>query len=493
MDPAKVNDQFMRDLVAAARDAMNPTDEEIAAVSGVKEFGIPLSRGEISLDQGQLSLEDTMRSGGLGTGEGSPQELMLSLQDTQRGATQNAFSNIRLGMGGPQIESPSRAGAIVQQGIRETEAAASDAVSAAYDIPEGGITREGLGRLLAAVQRVGRRDMSFTRDSPQTAALQSEAAQYLRTLAQADTKGTVRPIAMQRVEQLRRRIDSRFREAQTANDRRQVMEIKQAFDAELDRIVADGLMSGSPDALAALKSARGLMAEYARKFYPQTKTTRGGVRLGDPAGKFIQTIVEGNPTEAEVVNALFGASTISTRTGQQMAERFLGILGPESEGWQAIRQAAFLRIVQTNRTNTGGSFVSADQSLTALERALEQNRGLMQTLFSPAELGQMRRFLLQVKRTQADIQRSRENPSGTGQKAAKILSERAAQIAQSLTFVNEPMTILATLGITTARNASNRATATRAIRPFDRVRATAPAAAPLVGTGVALNRAATEQ
>jgi hypothetical protein len=495
LDPAIVNRDFMRDLTAAARNATNPSTDEIAAVAGAGEFQIPLTRGEISLDQGQLSLEDSMRVGALGTGEGSPQELMLGQQATARDAANNAFSNIRLQAGGPQIENPSQAGAIVRQGIQEAEAAASEAVSAAYNIPDAGVTREGIGRILSAVQRTGRGDLSFVRDAPQTAALQAEAGQFLRTLASGDRQGTVRPIAMQRIEQLRRRIDARFRQADNANDRRQVLLIKQAFDAELDRVVADGLMSGNPDALAALKSARGLMAEYARNFFPQTRPQRGGGTRQDPAGRFVQTIVEGNPTSDEVVSALFGSEAISARAGRQMAERFGQILGRESDGWGAIRQAAFLRLIKTNRQQGGNQprFISADQSITAFDRAMERQRELMTTLFSPQEIAQMRRFLDVVKRTQADIQRSRENPAGTGQKMAKIMSERGMQILQSLSFVNEPGTILATVGIGAVRGARARGAATRAVRPFDRVRSTGPAAAGLVGTGVAAGRAATEQ
>jgi hypothetical protein len=145
-----------------------------------------------------------------------------------------------------------------------------------------------------------------------------------------------------------------------------------------------------------------------------------------------------------------------------MVRRFKDVLGPDSEGWYAIRREAARRIFQNSRIN-GKDYLSADKSLTALDKAMEKSPEMMRALFSKEEIGTLRRFLVHVKRTQADIPKSRENPSGTAQKAWKAASDMFPKVAA---VFGSPQFLIAAeagkRGVTMAKNTG----ATNAVRPF---------------------------
>ncbi len=103
-----------------------------------------------------------------------------------------------------------------------------------------------------------------------------------------------------------------------------------------------------------------------------------------------------------------------------MAARFKDILGPDSVEWNQVRQAAFRDLVKTTKFN-GDDLISGQQSLASLDKAMKQNKSLMTEIFTPNEIGKIRRFFTLAKRSQPDLRRSRMNPSGSG--VTKLLGE----------------------------------------------------------------------
>jgi hypothetical protein len=271
---------------------------------------------------------------------------------------------------------------------------------------------------------------------------------------------------------LRRRINTAIDSAETRADKAQLVAMKRAYDNYIDEAVRDALFEGDQEAIAALKQSRELFSEYAKKF-------RAGKR--DPAGSFIETIVEGNPTGEQVVNAMFASSGFGKNASVQMVRRIKEIVG-EGEAWDSIRGEAFNRFVRTNSVN-GADVVSGQQSLKALNEALKKDNTLMTELFSTQEISTMRRLFAHVQRTQAAPVRSRENPSGTAQALTKSITDLVRRLA-GFGFGGVDL-MLTSGGLEVAQGMRSATRAANSVRPFEHVVRPKPA---LVGAGTGAAR-----
>ena len=166
-----------------------------------------------------------------------------------------------------------------------------------------------------------------------------------------------------------------------------------------------------------LKAARGLFRDYMQKFGKQTRTTRLG-RGGDQAGNFIKKIVLEDPTDEQVINSLWTASSFNKQSGATLANRYKGILGADSNEWNMVRQAAFDDLIVTKQMD-GQVVVDGARTFTNIQKAEKANKSLINELFTSEEWAKVKRFSVLAKRTAPDLVRSRENPSGTTQKLLK--------------------------------------------------------------------------
>lgn len=467
MSADDVTDDLIRESLARADDRPMTTTEMLGQ-QGEAEFGVPLTRGQRSLDPAQLSFEDSARVGMRGN---KAQRTLLNFQDdVQRPAVDAAKDALEESVG----PLDGRAGGVIKQGVREAEQVADEAVGAAYEaVGDATLSADGVRGLFLSMKQITR-STEFDNTLPETAKVLTEINKALRTVQKA-VKGTggirLKDVDLNRLEQMRRRLNTHLGSAQ-GSDKRQVTLIKRQFDDYIDTAVQNALFSGDEQAISALKNSRGLFSEYAKKFRanPQKARSGRGTVDGDKPGKIIEKIVEADPSDTEVVNAIFGASGINNSAGGAMVRRFREILGPESEGWAAIRREATRRIFQSSRIN-GKDYLSADKSLTALDKALEKSPEMMKSLFTKEEIGTLRRFLVHIKRTQADMPKSRENPSGTTQKAFKAATDlfpKVAAIFGSPQFL--VMSEAGKRGVTMAKNTG----ATNAVRPFSTPRPIKP-------------------
>lgn len=461
MKPEDVTDDVITSFLQRADSAVTP--DEALALAGEREFGIPLTAAQRSLDDAALSAEDRLRAG---TSSEKAQRVIRGFEkDQQMPAINQARQNIEQSLGGEPL-SRRQAGEVVTQGVREAESAASKTVSDAYaSVGDAALEPESINRLFNATRKavIG---ADKDRGLKSTASLLDQINRSQKVMVELQKAGAkLKPKHINEIELLRRRVNTAIGSAENATDKAQVVGIKRALDDFLDDAVANALFTGDDQALSALKSARGLFADYARKFRAQPKRTRGGTSVPDPAGRFIERIVESDPTGEQVMNALLGANNLSNKAGAQMAARFRDILGKDSEGWQAIRQEAFRRLIKTNKVN-GEDIISGQQTLKAISKAMDENESLMTTLFTPQELGTFRRFAAHVKRTQPDLVRSRENPSGTAQAASKALGDVVQRIGTALSLGGEPALIVTSSGVKAAKGFSDASKAKRAVRPF---------------------------
>lgn len=470
MSADDVTDDVIRNSVAGTTQAVTP--EQGLAIAGEREFGIPLTKGQRSLDDAQLSFEDRARVGLKGE---QSQRVMRGFEDeTQVPAINAAKERIETTLGG-DVTKP---GSVIREGVREAERTADDMVDSAYkNVEQLGkveLTGEGLKGLINSVRR-SVMGTEFDQNLPQTRAMLDEIAKQKQIFKTFSGKG-LRSADLNRLEQMRRRVNTAIGAADNPSDKRQVTIMKRAFDDYLDSAVQNSLFTGDDAALESMKGARGLFAEYAKKFRAQPVRGKSGRIVDrDEPGQFIEKLIDADPTDEQVVNAVFGASGMSKGSGAAMASRFRDILGRDSEGWAAIRRAALGRIIQTNRNGKGIEMVSGAKTLSALDSAMEKNGTLMKELFTQDEINMLKRFAFHVKRTQAAPTISRENPSGTAQVAGKALAETVKQIGAAFALTGNPLVTLTTTGASIIKPITAAGKASAAVRPFSQLQQVKPA------------------
>ena len=360
---------------------------------------------------------------------------------------------------------------LVREGVIDAEATAKALVDDAYDaVGDATLNRGGFQRLVAATKKSI--DSLEVVKSPELTPATEGLLKRLETLKRSlgvvkedGNKVRLIPTHLEQIEGVRKSLLVFEKAAANPTDGRNIATMRKAFDDKLDDAVKNALFEGDNDALQALKSARGLFREYAAKFRDSPVRVKSGRKLPDKEGQFIEKLMAGNPTDEQTINALFGASNFSNVAGSKMAQRFKQILGADSEAWTAVKQAAFRRLVKTTTIN-GKDIVSGSKTLSAINEAIEKNSSLMGELFSKQELGLLRRFAAQVKRTQPDLVRSRENPSGTAQVAAKALTDIVRRIGTMLTLSGEPILAATSSGVSVAKGMRASSRAKSSVRPF---------------------------
>lgn len=403
-------DDITDDMIVRIFDDINSaTDPDAALATALeREFKIPLTKGQRSMNQGQLGFEDRARAGAFGD---KAQDVMLNFEDTKQiPAINQAVQEVgeQIG-GGARVTNANQVGGIIKETVRESERTGSAAVRQAFDsVGDAHLSQAGYRQLLNAVQKsVSSPEFVKSKTlAPASNELIGQINKFQKLIKGTGTE--LKPQHINQIEQMRRTIGAHIDAAANPSDRRTLVVMKNAFDDHIDEAVVKGLFSG--DDVAALKNARGVFRQYASLFRINKSKTASGRNIPDRSGELIEKIIASNPTDEEVTRALFGATKINSRAGADLAARLKPVMGPE--GWDAVRQAGFLRLVQTNSVN-GQNVISGQKTLTALNKALESSPTLMKELYSPQEISAMRRLATLIKRTQPDLVKARANPSGT--------------------------------------------------------------------------------
>ena len=455
----EITDNTIKNVLRDIDDATNPDAALNEALA--REFNIPLTRGQRAADQAQLSFEDSARAGMLGN---KAQKQMLNFENAQTQAVNSSADDLAARLSNnADIATPAEAGDRIINAVQQGEQSASSAVNNAYQfVPDASITPEGFKGLTDAVKR-SMNDIEFDQTLPET----NKLLQVFNNIEEvvANAGADISPQHIKTLEQIRRRINTAISSAKGANnaDFRQVQIMKRTYDTYLDDAVEKALFTGDDAALDALKNARSISADYFKKFAEQPSKRKTGM-IPDPAGKFIERIVADDVTAQEVINAFFGAAKLTNKKGaEKLADRVRAIV--DDEAWNSLKQAAFLRLVQTTPVN-GQAVISGSKTLSAINKAIETNRGMLNKLYTPTELATIRRWAVAVKRTQPDLVRSRENPSGTAQKTFKGI----AQIMQRLTFLGGGADgLIVSAGVNGGIALSNAAKTAQAVKPFSAV------------------------
>lgn len=443
----EITDDYIRQAAKLADDAYSPN---AAATALENEFDIPLTNAERSGNQAALSAEDSIRAGLRGS---RAQDIFLSQEANRTQQITNAAGKLQdeIAGGANTISARQEAGASLREGVKAAQKTANAARREAYDaVGDAAIDSDGLKGILKSVRRSVRR-IDFDPTLPETSKVLDNLKGMDRLLS--GMKGSIKPFQIKKVELFRKRLNRHISAATKGEaDWQQLIEMKGAFDDAMDEAVANGLFKGSADSLEQLKTARQINADYAKLFKSKDSP-------------IIKRIIEKNPTDEEVINSLFNASGFNKSGAANLAKTYKTILKDNPEAWGMVRQAALKNLIKTNSVN-GKDVISGQKTLTAINKAYEQNASLMKELFTPQEMAKIRRFVTLVKKTQPDIVKSRENPSGTSQKLLK----EGANILKTITpfFDNGAISVTST-GAVFFKNRAAAKEAAKAFRPFENI------------------------
>lgn len=459
----EITDDYIK---RAANDALDAFDGDLTALE--REFKVGLTNAQRSGSQSALSQEDSLRSGIRGQ---AAQDAFLKGEANQNQQILQASGRLQddIARGAESISTRQQAGAALRDGVQRLEVAANDAIEAAYaNVGDASLSPEGFKGLLRATKNATR-SIEF----PKSDKLVPAYAELRRSIRKAEVDllrlskqpgMRLKPMHIRSIETVRKSLNSYMDAAANPTDRRNILATRQAFDNYLDDAVIKGLFDGDQEALTALKSSREVFKDYMKKFSPRTDKTRLG-KSKDQPGEFISKIILDNPTDEQVINSLFTVGGFNKPGAAKMAQRYKELLGADSTEWNMVRQAAFKQLVKTNNVN-GAEVISGAKTLTAIQKALESNKSLVSELFSGEEVLKLKRFANLVKRAQPDLVKSRENPSGTAQKAMKEIGNLAQRF---LPFVDGgAVSFTGGVGVVMKNRAATKA-AEQAFRPFSKL------------------------
>lgn len=417
-----VTDDVIRKYLEAAKNATS--DEQIRATAAQSEFNIPFTKGQATGSAKQLDIEDTFRHSQVSPGASRK---MQAFDEMQNARIEAARGELQTNLGGQPITRPNEAGAMVREGVQGKAAALDDQIGQAYDsVTDAYLSVDGVNGLLNRMKSATKSlDWQKGELAPASTKLLTEIGNFQKLFK--NLKG-LKPTHIKRLESMRRNINAKVSSAANPTDKRQVMQLKNEFDNYLDDAVDNALFSGDEAALESIKQARGLRAEYGRKFQRNDTRTRSGRQIKDVGGDVIEKMISGNMIDEQVANYLFGASKLGGNTASvPLARRLKTVFGELSPEWASIRQAAFLKLMQPM---TNGK-LSGQTILTRLNEATKgSGETFMKELFTPQEIGIFVRFANAVKQAQPGV----SNPSRTAYKTANIVRQTMGQIATSLGF-----------------------------------------------------------
>lgn len=227
------------------------------------------------------------------------------------------------------------------------------------------------------------------------------------TILRGAEGGSVRGVTLKALETQRRILNNNIGAAANPTDRAATTAIKREFDRWMDEAVDGALVSGDASALQAIKEARGLRAEFGRRFEGRGE-----------ADKFIAGLLDGSRTPEELVNIALGAGQVSKAGGARFIERLRVAAGGDPEVINSLKTAHLLRMTRSSN----GETVPMGQLVRNIRTTEYNNASIVKALYSPQEWAEIRRLAssLEPLVAKGDFART----SGTAERTARMLFQR---------------------------------------------------------------------
>lgn len=391
-----------------------------ARVGAADEFGIPLTQGQATRDTSQEALEDTLRNADVSSKAGETMRTFDAVQTEKIGDAARGIQS-ELGDTPAIMNRPTEAGETISEGVAQRAAAAKAASSKAYDEAAelgGEFTLDSFQKMQRRMKRVTQGELLPKQDFPGTYKVLGEI-QKLDKLFKSGMG--IKPFTLKQLE-VKRRMIQRLAQRSSPEDARVVRQMQEVLDDYIDGAVDNAFFSGDDAAIDAIKKARGLYRQYKQNF-----TQR---KAGDSAGAIVEKFANRGVTGEGVdpntaMNWIFGASKVGGKeVTVPVLKRLKTVFGEGSQEWNALREAAWLKVTAKGMQ---GESISAQKLATALDDALTgSGESVMKSLFTQKELMQMARFNNAVKAT-IPTGGKKYNTSGTAYSLARMF-QQASQV-----------------------------------------------------------------
>ncbi|MFC4728797.1 hypothetical protein [Coralloluteibacterium thermophilus] len=349
------------------------------AILGREEFGFIYTQGQ-RLTEGarkfqQLSREEVLRQTPVSNGP------MLQAEQSNRRALSDALAGMGERFGGRPGSTPAELaqGAASRLGQQADEL--SGRISAAYETAgQGGrsaVSAEAVAGLPNRLRNAVREFAPNFDTTPATARTLEQVRLATQNILKSAEGGNVTGVTLRALETQRRILNNNINAATNRADRAAMVAVKREFDGWLDEAVDTALVTGDPSALAAMKEARALRAEFARRF-------EGGA----DSDRFIAGLLDGSRTPEELVNIALGAGQVSKSGAARFIERLRVAANGDPEVIGRLRAAHFERMTRGNN----GEPLNMGQIIRNIRSSEYSNASVVKALYSPDEWGQVRRL-----------------------------------------------------------------------------------------------------
>lgn len=387
------------------------------AIMGGSEFGFDYTLGQRLMDGikkfQQTSKEEALRQ----TPQGSA--VFGRLRETNAEKLDTALTGMGEKFGSRAASTPAEMVQGAAGGLKKQADDLSQRITAAYEAAgEGGRTAIRADAVATVPTRlrdaVKDMDIHPTLTPATSRALDQVQEATSRVLSDIDG-GNVTGVTLKAMETQRRILNNFVGTAANPTDKRGMMAIKGEFDAWMDDAIDTALASGDPASLAAIKQARGLRAEYGRRFEGK----------GD-ADKFIAGLLDGTKTPEELLNVALGSTQVSKAAGSRFIERLRIAAKNDPEVMGSLRGAHFDRLTR----GTDGNPLDMGKIIRNVRQSEHSNESVVKALYSPQQWAEIKRLAdaLQPLVAKGDFAKS----SGTAERMARMTREMMGKMGGRL-------------------------------------------------------------
>ncbi len=382
VDPDAVSRQFLDNFEDTARRATTPQQGVALAEAESLPSPVRLSQGDVTRDVTQQATEDALLKGVHGEGA---KDLMQGFRADQQTALRENIPGIqsRLSGGQPLVTAPGEGAGMATARLQTQAQAERAGVRAAFDkakATNAAVDVEDVGNLAQQMrQSMGDFDLGSL----------PNATSLLRTFEgfRGMAGGNITAVKVGAMEQWRRRVTNAITGAERTNptEAAALKRLRAQYDQFSDTALERGLITGDDAALDAWKNARNARRQVAERFEND---------------KIVKQLVDGALSPEHALNTIFGAGKLGAKQASEKALlKIKMVLGPNSREWKAMREEAFLKLIQNQDTGARGqdlaTLFSGDKFATMLDAAMKNSPTLMRTLFTRSEI----ELLQQFKRT----------------------------------------------------------------------------------------------
>lgn len=472
--------------------AKSPDAARAGIYAATAEFGIPVTAGQRSKSIPKLLDEKAMRYGGHGE---KAREIITNFDRRQRDAIERAvLGATEVGPDGKPVPTgigtklqPNRAnpkpedlGQGVREGVRSARSGERAVEKVAWEKVSDLVAKPGafddLPDAIAGQLGTLRPSQEVT---PTAWKMAQELDAYMTGKGVTEGAPSVlKQAPIRTVDEMRRALGSMVTGAANATDRRAAKAVYDGFNDWIDTAAGKAMLSGPPEAAAALRTARAVSKEIKGILAP--KASGGKPSAG---ARILESLDDVDSAEG-ILNRLLGSGTapkdgtvtalksLKTLLVDRPAARGAKNAARLNEAWNDVRLAYWLRTVTDKK---GDVLATAEGLKNAVERAFQNQKSVLRVLYSPAELREMQR----LKRALDTAAWKDPNASGSATAGLTYMRQLITTIADAVGFNSKPArAALEYSGIGNAWNSARaRQAVSQQIRATPRNRLLSPAGA----------------